>query len=161
MASIAADQDGNAAIGYSVSNSSVYPGIRYAGRLNGEIPGQMPQSEQVLVNGTGSQTSIARWGDYSAMSVDPNDDCTFWYTQEYYLANGSNWQTRIGSFKFPSCGLTKGTIAGKVVDSLTGAPFVVLLFVHQVMPEIVTENDTRSGKNVKPGHFINKKVYKR
>ena len=39
------------------------------------------------------------------MSVDPNDDCTFWYTQEYYLANGSNWQTRIGSFKFPSCGL--------------------------------------------------------
>ncbi len=116
MASIAADRDGNAAIGYSVSNSSVYPGIRYAGRLNGEIPGQMPQTEQVLVNGTGSQTSIARWGDYSAMSVDPNDDCTFWYTQEYYLANGSNWQTRIGSFKFPSCGLTKGTIAGKVVE---------------------------------------------
>ena len=121
MASIAADRDGNAAIGYSVSNSSVYPGIRYAGRLNGEIPGQMPQTERVLVNGTGSQTSISRWGDYSAMSVDPNDDCTFWYTQEYYTANGSNWQTRIGSFKFPSCGQPKGTIAGKVVNSLTNA----------------------------------------
>ena len=81
----------------------------------------MPQTERVLVNGTGSQTGITRWGDYSAMSVDPNDDCTFWYTQEYYLANGSNWQTRIGSFKFPSCGQPKGTIAGKVVNSLTNA----------------------------------------
>ena len=119
MAGIAADRDGNAAIGYSVSNSSVYPGIRYAGRLNGEIPGQMPQTEQALVNGTGSQTSIARWGDYSTMTVDPNDDCTFWYTQEYYTVSGSNWQTRIGSFKFPSCGQPKGTIAGKVVDSVT------------------------------------------
>ena len=117
MASIAADRDGNAAIGYSVANSSVYPGIRYAGRLNGEIPGQMPQTEQVLVNGAGSQTGIKRWGDYSAMSVDPTDDCTFWYTQEYYTVNGSNWQTRIGSFKFPSCGLPKGTIAGKVVNA--------------------------------------------
>ncbi len=121
MASIAADRDGNAAIGYSVSNSSVYPGIRYQGRLNGEVPGQMPQTERVLVNGTGSQTSIARWGDYSAMSVDPTDDCTFWYTQEYYTTSGSNWQTRIGSFKFPSCGQPKGTIAGKVVDSVTNA----------------------------------------
>lgn len=124
MASIAADKDGNAAIGYSVSNSSVYPGIRYQGRLNGEIPGQMPQTERVLVNGTGSQTSINRWGDYSAMSVDPTDDCTFWYTQEYYTANGSNWQTRIGSFKFPSCGQPKGTISGKVVDSVTNAGVV-------------------------------------
>ncbi len=121
MASIAADQDGNAAIGYSVSNSSVFPGIRYQGRLNGEIPGQMPQTERTLVNGAGSQTSIDRWGDYSAMSVDPNDDCTFWYTQEYYTATGTNWQTRIGSFKFPSCGQPKGTITGKVVDSLTNA----------------------------------------
>ena len=84
----------------------------------------------MLVNGTGSQTSINRWGDYSAMSVDPTDDCTFWYTQEYYTASGSNWQTRIGSFKFPSCGQPKGTITGKVVDSATnagipGAPVVI------------------------------------
>ncbi|MCB0254249.1 MAG: carboxypeptidase regulatory-like domain-containing protein [Anaerolineae bacterium] len=119
MASIAADQDGNAAIGYSVANSTVYPGIRYQGRLNGEAPGQMPQTEQVLVNGTGSQNGISRWGDYSAMSVDPTDDCTFWYTQEYYTTTGSNWQTRIGSFKFPSCGETKGTITGRVVNAVT------------------------------------------
>ena len=130
MASIAADRDGNAAIGYSVANSSVYPGIRYAGRLNGEIPGQMPQTEQVLVNGAGSQTGTKRWGDYSTMSVDPTDDCTFWYTQEYYTSSGNNWQTRIGSFKFPSCGQPKGTIAGKVVSAATnagipGAPVVI------------------------------------
>ena len=130
MASIAADRDGNAAIGYSVSNSSVYPGIRYSGRLNGEIPGQTPQTERVLVNGAGSQTVNDRWGDYSTMSVDPTDDCTFWYTQEYYTASGNNWQTRIGSFKFPSCGQPKGTITGKVVDAAThagipGAPVVI------------------------------------
>ena len=64
---------------------------------------------------TGSQTGIDRWGDYSAMSVDPNDDCIFWYTQEY-SHHGSDWQTRIGSFKFPSCGQPKGTIAGRVIN---------------------------------------------
>ena len=90
----------------------------------------MPQTERVLVNGAGSQTSTNRWGDYSAMSVDPTDDCTFWYTQEYYTASGNNWQTRIGSFKFPSCGQPKGTIAGKVVNAATnagipGAPVVI------------------------------------
>jgi hypothetical protein len=127
MASIAADRDGNAAIGYSAANSSVYPGIRYTGRLNGELSDQMPQTERVLVNGTGSQTNNCggrpcdRWGDYSTMSVDPTDDCTFWYTQEYYTASGGNWQTRIGSFKFPSCGQSKGTITGKVVDAVTNA----------------------------------------
>ena len=120
MGSIAADQDGNVAIGYSVSNSR-FPPYSLCRPPNGEIPGQMPQTERVLVNGTGSQTSISRWGDYSAMSVDPTDDCTFWYTQEYYITPGNNWQTRIGSFKFPSCGQPKGTITGKVVNSLTNA----------------------------------------
>ena len=130
MASIAADGDGNAAIGYSVSSGSMYPAIRYAGRLNGEFPGQMPQTEQTLINGTGAQTSTNRWGDYSAMTVDPTDDCTFWYTQEYYITTGSNWQTRIGSFKFPSCGQPKGTVAGQITNSVTnqgvpGAPVTI------------------------------------
>jgi hypothetical protein len=55
-----------------------------------------------LIAGTGSQTSYTRWGDYSAMVLDPNG-CTFWYTTEYYLTTGTNWQTRIASFQFPSC----------------------------------------------------------
>ncbi len=105
MGSLAVDQDGNMALGYSISSASMYPGIRYAGRLRGEVPNLLPQAEAVLVGGTGSQTNYSRWGDYSAMSVDPVDDCTFWYTQEYYETTGINWQTRIGAFKFPSCGV--------------------------------------------------------
>jgi hypothetical protein len=63
------------------------------------------ESAVTLVHGTGAQLgTFHRWGDYSSMSVDPDDDCTFWYTQEYYKTTGTfNWSTRITSFKFPSC----------------------------------------------------------
>ena len=102
MGSLAVDGQGNMALGYSVSNSSVFPGIRYNGRLAGDPLNTLPQGEATLQAGGGSQNGISRWGDYSAMTVDP-DDCTFWYTTEYYATTGTNWQTRIGSFKFPSC----------------------------------------------------------
>ena len=107
------------AVGYSVASPTLMPGIRYAGRLYGEMPGALPQSEISLIEGTGVQTGASRWGDYSAMTVDPVDDCTFWYTTEYYTANGSNWQTRIGSFRFPSCGEPKGWISGTVYNAET------------------------------------------
>ena len=100
VGSPAIDKDGNIALGYSVSSSSVFPGIRYSGRLASDPPGQM-QSEAVLFNGTGSQSSN-RIGDYSAMTIDPADDCTFWYTNEYIPSNGQ-WRTRIGTFVLPSC----------------------------------------------------------
>lgn len=122
MGSIAADQDGNLALGYSVSSSTMFPAVRYTGRLATDPLGTMPQGEVVLHQGTGSQTSTNRWGDYSAMSVDPVDDCTFWYTQMYMAAQGGNWTTRIGSFKFPSCGLPKGWIEGTITDSVSGTP---------------------------------------
>ncbi|KZC43510.1 UNVERIFIED_ORG: hypothetical protein RHOFW104R5_09000 [Rhodanobacter sp. FW104-R5] len=64
------------------------------------------QAENSIVEGLGSQSgnNLSRWGDYSAMSIDPVDDCTFWYTSEYLQNTGSfNWNTRIGSFKFPTC----------------------------------------------------------
>jgi hypothetical protein len=107
MSSMAMDKDGNIALGYSVSYSAtVFPGIRYSGRLASDPLNQMSQGEAVLIDGGGSQTtSLSRWGDYSSMSVDPSDDCTFWYTQEYYTStSASSWKTRIGKFKFPSCG---------------------------------------------------------
>jgi hypothetical protein len=106
MGSIAMDRDGNIAVGYSVSSSSTYPSIRYAGRLASDPPGQLAQGEASLFAGTGSQTgSAGRWGDYSDMTIDPSDDCTFWYTNEYLATtSGANWQTRIGKFKFPTCG---------------------------------------------------------
>ena len=121
MGSVAADKDGNVALGYSVSSGSTFPSIRYAGRRAGEALGTLPQTERTLFAGTGSQSGVSRWGDYSALSVDPSDDCTFWYTQEYYAATGTNWQTRVGSFKFPACGQSLGTLAGQVRDSVTNA----------------------------------------
>ncbi len=105
MGSVAMDHMGNLAVGYSVSSSTVYPGIRYAGRLAGDPLGQLSQGEGLIIDGSGSQThDAARWGDYSSLTVDPNDDCTFWYTTEYMQTTSSaNWQTRVGSFKFDNC----------------------------------------------------------
>ena len=122
MGSIAADGEGNIAVGYSVSSTTMFPAIRYAGRLAGETPNLLAQNEAVLIQGNGSQTGSNRWGDYSAMTVDPLDDCTFWYTTEYLSTTGGNWQTRIGSFKFPSCGQPKGSIAGFAYNSVTNLP---------------------------------------
>jgi hypothetical protein len=109
MGSAAADKNGNIALGYSVVNgTNVFPGIRYTGRLAGDPPGQMTLGEGVIVNGAGSQTNTnSRWGDYTSLNVDPVDDCTFWYVNEYYTVTepppDRNWQTRIASFKLPGC----------------------------------------------------------
>jgi hypothetical protein len=106
MGSLAMNGLGDIALGYSISSTSVYPSIRVTGRLDGDPLGQMTQGEGIIVTGNGYQThSSGRWGDYSAMAVDPVDDCTFWYTQEYYAAASSaGWQTRVGSFKLRNCG---------------------------------------------------------
>ena len=103
MGSIAMDRAGNIALGYSVSSSAVFPSIRYTGRLAGDPPGTMPQVETTIVAGSGSQSVSTRWGDYSSMNVDPADDCTFWYTNEYATAAGT-WNTQVASFRFASCG---------------------------------------------------------
>ena len=99
-------RSGNLAIGFSASSASISPQIRYAGRLATDPLNTLAQGEATLFSGTGSQTGTGnRWGDYSALTIDPVDDCTFWYTQEYYATTGSfNWRTRIGSFKFTQCG---------------------------------------------------------
>src|SRR5437764_3317713 len=104
MGSIAMEHDGNVALGYSVSSSTLFPSIRYAGRLVTDPLGQLAQGEATLFNGTGSEDYPAapRWGDYSALQVDPADDCTFWFTTEYFSQTSLRaWRTRIGSFKFP------------------------------------------------------------
>jgi hypothetical protein len=100
MASIAMDGAGNIAVGYSTSSSSMYPAIRYTGRLSTDPLGTMTQAETTLIAGSGPSGSN-RWGDYSSINVDPEDDCTFWYTNEY--GNGT-WATRIGAFRFDECG---------------------------------------------------------
>ena len=114
MGSAAMDKDGNIAIGYSASSSSTFPSIRYAGRLATDTLGVLGQGEAIMTAGGGSQTSTSgRWGDYSGMVIDPTDDCTFWFTTEYYSAtSSSSWKTRIGKFKFPSCGAPVVTPTG-------------------------------------------------
>ena len=104
MGSIAMDKVGNIALGYSASSASLFPSIRYTGRVPTDPLGML-QTENFILTGGGSQTSnLSRWGDYSAMTVDPVDDCTFWYTTEYIKSSGTfNWSTRIASFKFPGC----------------------------------------------------------
>jgi len=133
MPSAAEDNQGNLAVGYSVSSGTaggnVFPGIRYAGRLATDPPGGLAQGEATLINGTGVQTSTGnRWGDYSALTLDPSDDCTFWYTDEYYTAAGQaastvGWQTRIGAFKFAQCTAPQmGTLSGTITFCDSGTP---------------------------------------
>jgi hypothetical protein len=104
MGSIASDKNGDLGLGYSTSSSSAYPSIRYSYRVPGDTASRIG-SEQLLEAGTGAQQrTLNRWGDYSAMTVDPADDCTFWYTNEYLTGNGTfNWHTRIGSFTVNGC----------------------------------------------------------
>ncbi len=110
MPSLGVDKFGNMAVGYSTANSSQFPDIRYAGRLVTDTHNALGQDEGILASGTGAPTnqcgggSCQRWGDYASMSVDPADDCTFWFTTEFYPDSGDNWQTRISSFRFPACG---------------------------------------------------------
>ena len=115
MSSAAMDHLGDLAVGYNVSSSTTNPSIRYAGRLASDPLNTLSQGETTLIAGTGSQTTytafppphtapLTRWGDYSSMSIDPTDDCTFWYTTEYLTTDGSfNWHTRVGAFAFPDC----------------------------------------------------------
>ena len=110
MGSVAQDKLGNTALGFSIVNgSTVFPGIRYTGRLAGDPLGTMTLDEGTIIAGTGVQTTTnSRWGDYTSLNIDPVDDCTFWYTNEYYTAAGqapsaAGWQTRIASLKLPGC----------------------------------------------------------
>jgi uncharacterized membrane protein len=103
MGSAAMDQAGDIAIGYSESSSSMFPSIYYTGRIPTDALGTM-RAETSLLQGTGSQTGLSRWGDYSALRIDPSDDCTFWYTNQYLPSTGSfNWATFVGSFKLSNC----------------------------------------------------------
>jgi Big-like domain-containing protein/List-Bact-rpt repeat protein len=133
MGSLAADQAGDIGLGYSVSDASggvAHPAIAWTGRLSTDTLGTMGQGETVLqtgaanaVNDYGTNPGRARWGDYTSMTVDPNDDCTFWYVNEVSTAAVfEGWDTYIKSFKFPNCGANDFTISPPAgVTALQGA----------------------------------------
>jgi hypothetical protein len=128
LGSAAMDQVGDLAIGYSVASSSLAPGLNYAGRLASDSPNTLGQGEATLFAGIGDQGGTnSRWGDYSALTVDPVDDCTFWFTGEYYPSGSSsyNWRTRIASFKFPFCRKVRSLAvakAGAGAGTVTSTP---------------------------------------
>jgi hypothetical protein len=115
MPSISVDSLGNMAIAYSVSSATTEPAIRYAGRLASDPVNSLGQGEAEMTAGGGHQTSSSgRWGDYSALAVDPADNLTFWHTNEYYSAtSGAAWNTRIGNFKFPGAPAVTSAVSRK------------------------------------------------
>ena len=128
MGSAAIDNQGNLAVSYSTSSTTISPTITYAGRdFNAAgIPNAGLSGETTLFAGTGVQRGTSnRWGDYQSLQVDPTDDCTFWTTNQYYNTTTLtfNWRTRIGSFKFPTCvAPDQGTVTGTITSCETGAP---------------------------------------
>jgi hypothetical protein len=104
MPSIAADQNGNVAIGYSTSSPAQFPSIRYAGRLAIDALNNLAQGEAIMTVSGGAQTDPVgrgRWGDYSMTTIDPADNMTFWHVNEYYpTTSDASWSTRVGKFNF-------------------------------------------------------------
>ena len=148
MGSIAMDRDGDIAVGFSASDATIHPQIRYAGRLSTDPLNTLAQGEAHLFDGLGSQTdTVNRWGDYSDMTVDPVDDCTFWYTQEHYTTNSSfNWRTRIGSFKFASCGAASDTVTITRAQYITSRSQLTVLATDSNPAAVLTVKVTSSGE---------------
>jgi hypothetical protein len=113
MGSIARDNNGDILLGYSESSTSIYPSIYITGRIPSDPKGTMEAELQVIA-GQGAYLGIFdrdldRWGDYTSMRLDPADNCTFWYTNEYYMRSGIlNWSTQINSACFNGCGTCGG-----------------------------------------------------
>jgi subtilisin-like proprotein convertase family protein len=103
MASSAMDQSGNIALAYSASSTSLYPSVRYTGRLETSPLGTMSQSETSLIEGAGPSNGN-RWGDYASMSVDPVDGCSFWFVENYGPGGGPSRNNRVGVVRFEDCG---------------------------------------------------------
>ena len=104
IGSLAQDKDGDIALGFNASSPSLYPSVEIAGRLASDPPNTMSQPE-FLVEGGGAQANTSKWGSHADMSLDPSDDCVFWFTAEYVKTTqqGFDWSTRIGSFRFNAC----------------------------------------------------------
>ena len=106
MASAAMDSSGNLGLGFSATSATMFPSIYYTGRLVGDPLGTLPQGEGIIMTGTGANTGGgSRWGDYTSLNIDPTDDCTFWYVNQYTpVTSASGWRLRVGSFRFNECG---------------------------------------------------------
>ena len=142
--SIAMDKAGDIALGYSVSSSAMHPAIRYTGRVPSDPLGTMEVEKSIMEGGGSQPDSGGRWGDYTTMSVDPVDDCTFWFVNQYLQTSGDfNWSTRIASFIFPRCA-SLGT--APVISGLPAAGCTLSPANHKlVQVATVTASGSQSG----------------
>jgi hypothetical protein len=171
MGSIAMDGAGNIALAYSITGKGIYPSIHATGRRSGDAPGYMSLAEETIIAGTGAQKDLSsRWGDYSCLTVDPADDRTFWYTNEYYsVTSNKDWKTRIASFTIDSLPVEVSESPGKYKSSLfnlrnypnpfsrstcitwrSGVKSHTLLCVYDVMGNIIkipVNEDTEAGEH--------------
>jgi Carboxypeptidase regulatory-like domain len=163
MSSVALDSAGNMAIGYSTSSSANFPSIAYAGRLATDPVNTLGQAETQLFAGGGPQRGelfapqTGRWGDYTTMQIDPSDDCTFWYTNEYFSVTDAPtgiWHTRIGSFKFPTCTPRQtGLLGGGVSDAATGNPIAKASVTAGGYTAITANNGAYQFDPLSPGTY--------
>ena len=134
LGSAAMDHVGDIAAGFSTSGPNDFVSLHYAGRLAGDPLNELTQGENIMFEGNGIEVAVPnylqrnRWGDYSNLTVDPSDDCTFWYTNEYLPSNQVTdvvstveWHTRIGSFKFPTCTVATPPLLNVVSRKTHGA----------------------------------------
>jgi hypothetical protein len=128
MASVAINGMGEIGLGFSDSSTTLQPSVHFTGHSPeaGDAAGVMGQGEGTMINGSGVQTLSNRWGDYTNITVDPSDDCTFWYTNQYQLTNDTtfgNWHTRFGSFQVTSCSSISCTARAAAIIANTGQIF--------------------------------------
>jgi len=100
MGSAAMDELGNIGMGFNIASETLPVGIKFTGRFDGDPLGVMTQAETEIVAGGGVQAFSNRFGDYSHLSMDPNN-LTFWHTAEYFSSINA-WRTRIASFSLSS-----------------------------------------------------------
>jgi hypothetical protein len=103
LGSMAFDRKGNIGAGYSFGGEPNYPGQRFAARGANDAKGQFTFHESVLAEGHASQTGSLRWEDYTNITVDPSDDCTFWFVGNYLKSGATSSTTRISAFMVPGC----------------------------------------------------------
>ena len=158
MGSIAMNSLGDIALGFSAANSSnpsVFPSVLYTARHDGDPPGQMTLGEGSIKDGTGSQTGSPRWGDYTALDIDPTDDTTFWYINEYVPTTGAiGWRLRIGAFNLafgptPTPTPTPGTPTP--TPTPTATPPNVCQYTFTTGSDTIVPGDTDTGNHTDDG----------
>ena len=160
IASAAQDHQSNIAVQYNFGSDVKRPSILYSGRLATEPAGEF-RTEGTLITGTGVQKAFGwRWGEYSGLSIDPVDDCTFWMTNGYYTLESQNisdfaWLTRIGRFKYAECTTApRASISGTVTDALTGLPIENAKIATTQFVRYSTKDGTYGPMIVTPGTYV-------